>query len=111
MPRWCGAHSHWRAQTNSRPTARSVSRAPGCRAARRSVAVARAFYRRLRGRAGVIALDEPSAALDPDTEAQLWRSVRALADEGATVLLVSHRTSARAIADAVVRLEPAGVVV
>ncbi|MBD8023542.1 thiol reductant ABC exporter subunit CydD [Microbacterium gallinarum] len=75
------------------------------------VAVARAFYRRLRGRAGVIALDEPSAALDPDTEAQLWRSVRALADEGATVLLVSHRTSARAIADAVVRLEPAGVVV
>ncbi|MFB8145580.1 thiol reductant ABC exporter subunit CydD [Microbacterium sp. NPDC056003] len=75
------------------------------------VAVARAFYRRLRGRAGVIALDEPSAALDPDTEAQLWRSVRSLADAGATVLLVSHRTSARAIADAVVRLEPAGVVV
>ena len=75
------------------------------------VSVARAFYRRLRGRAGVIALDEPSAALDPDTEAQLWRSVRTLADEGATVLLVSHRTSARAIADAVVRLEPAGAAV
>ena len=75
------------------------------------VSVARAFYRRLRGRAGVIALDEPSAALDPDTEAQLWRSVRTLADEGATVLLVSHRTSARAIADALVRLEPAGAAV
>jgi len=73
------------------------------------VAVARAFYRRLRGRAAVVALDEPSAALDPDTEARLWRSVRSLADEGAAVLLVSHRTSARAIADRVVRLEPSEV--
>jgi ATP-binding cassette subfamily C protein CydD len=75
------------------------------------VAVARAFYRRLRGRATVIALDEPSSALDPDTEARLWRSARELADAGAAVLLVSHRTSARAIADAVVRLEPSEVVV
>jgi len=70
------------------------------------VAVARAFYRHLRGRAPVIALDEPSAALDPDTEAALWGSVRALADAGATVLLVSHRESARAIADRSVVLTP-----
>ncbi|WP_374315722.1 ATP-binding cassette domain-containing protein, partial [Microbacterium sp.] len=69
------------------------------------VAVARAFYRHLRGRAGVLALDEPSSALDPETEARLWRSVRGLADAGAAVLLISHRTSARAIADEVVRLE------
>ncbi len=75
------------------------------------VAVARAFYRRLRGRATVIALDEPSSALDPETEAGLWRSVRELADAGAAVLLISHRTSARAIADTVVRLEPSEVVV
>jgi ATP-binding cassette subfamily C protein CydD len=75
------------------------------------VAVARAFYRHLRGRAAVIALDEPSAALDPDTESQLWRSVRELADGGAAVLLVSHRTSARGIADDVVRLQPEEVVV
>lgn len=75
------------------------------------VAVARAIYRHLRGRAGVIALDEPSAALDPATEDLLWRSVRRLADDGAIVLLVSHRTTARAIADHVVRLEPSGVVV
>ncbi len=73
------------------------------------VAVARAFYRHLRGRAPVIALDEPSAALDPQTEERLWRSIRHLADRGATVLLVSHRTSAREIADAVVRLEPSEV--
>lgn len=73
------------------------------------VAVARAFYRHLRGRAPVIALDEPSSALDPDTEARLWKNVRALTDDGATVLLVSHRTSSRAIADTVVRLEASEV--
>ncbi|GAA2009230.1 thiol reductant ABC exporter subunit CydD [Microbacterium ulmi] len=69
------------------------------------VAVARAFYRRLAGHAGVIALDEPSAALDAATEAALWVSVRTLAGDGAVVLLVSHRTTARTIADSVVRLE------
>jgi ATP-binding cassette subfamily C protein CydD len=68
------------------------------------VAVARAFYRHLRGRAAVVALDEPSAALDAATEADLWNSVRRLADDGATILLVSHRTTARAIADQVVSL-------
>ncbi|MFK4807987.1 thiol reductant ABC exporter subunit CydD [Microbacterium sp. ZW CA_36] len=73
------------------------------------VAVARALYRHLRGNAPVVALDEPSSALDPETEGRLWHSIRSLADAGATVLLISHRTSARAIADAVIRLEPAEV--
>jgi ATP-binding cassette subfamily C protein CydD len=73
------------------------------------VAVARAFYRHLRGAAPVIALDEPSSALDPETEARLWGGIRSLADDGAIVLLISHRTSARAIADTVVRLEPSEV--
>ncbi|MFF2485743.1 thiol reductant ABC exporter subunit CydD [Microbacterium sp. NPDC058062] len=73
------------------------------------VAVARAFYRHLRGNAPVIALDEPSSALDPETEGRLWRGIRLLADEGATILLISHRTSARAIADHVVRLESSEV--
>ncbi|MDW4571624.1 thiol reductant ABC exporter subunit CydD [Microbacterium sp. M3] len=73
------------------------------------VAVARAFYRHLRGAAPVIALDEPSSALDPRTEERLWRGLRHLADEGATVLLISHRISARDVADAVVRLEPSEV--
>ena len=68
------------------------------------VAVARAIYRHLRGLAPVLALDEPSSALDADTEGALWRNVRALADAGATVLLVSHRRSAREIADQVVTL-------
>lgn len=73
------------------------------------VAVARAVYRHLRGHAPVIAIDEPSSALDPETEARLWRSVRGLADDGAIVVLVSHRESARTIANAVVRLEPSEV--
>jgi len=69
------------------------------------VSVARAIHRHLSGQASVIALDEPSSALDGTTEAALWSSLRGLADRGATVLLVSHRTSARAIADEVVHLE------
>lgn len=67
------------------------------------VAVARALYR-LGGGPSVLALDEPSSALDAGTEAELWASLRATADAGATVLLVSHRRSAREIADAVVEL-------
>ena len=74
------------------------------------VAVARAIHRVLRGRAGVLALDEPSSALDASTEAELWQNLRAIADRGTTVVVVSHRASARAIADAVVTLgAPASV--
>ncbi|MFK4762964.1 thiol reductant ABC exporter subunit CydD [Microbacterium sp. ZW T5_45] len=68
------------------------------------VAVARALYRHARGADRVLALDEPSSALDADTEERLWASVRQIADAGATVLLVSHRRSARGIADQVVEL-------
>ncbi|WP_372985019.1 thiol reductant ABC exporter subunit CydD [Microbacterium sp.] len=68
------------------------------------VAVARALYRHAAHPDAVLALDEPSSALDPDTEARLWSSLRDRADAGATVLLVSHRRSARAIADRVVEL-------
>ncbi|GAA1963243.1 thiol reductant ABC exporter subunit CydD [Microbacterium deminutum] len=74
------------------------------------VAVARALYRHLRGFATVVALDEPSSALDPETEGRLWGSLREIADAGASVLLISHRTSSRAIADVVVRLEPSEVI-
>lgn len=73
------------------------------------VAVARALYRLRSGRARVLALDEPSSALDAQTESALWDALRTEADGGAGVLLVSHRQSARDIADRVVRLEPAEV--
>jgi ATP-binding cassette subfamily C protein CydD len=42
--------------------------------------------------------------LDADTEGHVWRTLRAEADAGAAVLLVSHRPSARGIADRVIDL-------
>ncbi|WP_341933374.1 thiol reductant ABC exporter subunit CydD [Microbacterium sp. LWO14-1.2] len=68
------------------------------------VAVARALYRQARRPDAMLALDEPSSALDPDTEQRLWDSLRERADAGATVLVVSHRRSARRIADRIVEL-------
>ncbi len=70
------------------------------------VAVARALYRWRSGPARVIILDEPSSALDSETEARLWASMRAVADAGATVLVVSHRTTAEHIADGIVDIVP-----
>ncbi|WP_341977723.1 thiol reductant ABC exporter subunit CydD [Microbacterium sp. LWO13-1.2] len=68
------------------------------------VAVARAFYRHAADPQRVLVLDEPSSALDADTEARLWLSLRRRAEAGATILLVSHRRSARTIADQVIAL-------
>lgn len=70
------------------------------------VAVARALYRARVGGVPVLVLDEPSSALDAATEAHLWATLRREADAGRGVLLVSHRPSARAIADRVVELSP-----
>ena len=68
------------------------------------VAVARALYRHAQDPQRVLALDEPSSALDPETEARLWSTLRGRADAGAAILLVSHRRSAREIADQVIAL-------
>ena len=68
------------------------------------VAVARALYRQAGDPRRVLLLDEPSSALDPETEQRLWSSLRERADAGATILLVSHRRTAREIADHVVAL-------
>ncbi|WP_050901868.1 thiol reductant ABC exporter subunit CydD [Microbacterium testaceum] len=70
------------------------------------VAVARALYRARVAGAPVLVLDEPSSALDATTEAHLWATLRREADAGRGVLLVSHRPSARSIADRVVVLRP-----
>ncbi|MEW1962334.1 thiol reductant ABC exporter subunit CydD [Microbacterium sp. NPDC077644] len=68
------------------------------------VAVARALYRHAQRPDRVLVLDEPSSALDAETEARLWATLRERADAGATVLLISHRRTARDIADEVVSL-------
>lgn len=58
------------------------------------VALARAFF----ADAPLLVLDEPTAALDPRAEAELFTTIRSLA-AGRTVLLISHRFSSVRAAD------------
>ncbi|MEY7978286.1 thiol reductant ABC exporter subunit CydD, partial [Streptomyces pilosus] len=70
---------------------------------RQRLALARAFL----ADRPVLLLDEPTAALDGATEAEIVTAVRRLA-AGRTVLLVVHRPALLAVADRVVRIaEPA----
>ena len=73
---------------------------------RRRVGVARALVRR----APLLLLDEPTAGLDPDTEARVLAAVRAEAERGAAVLLVAHRPGAVAGADRTVAVRWASLV-
>ncbi|MFM9445242.1 thiol reductant ABC exporter subunit CydD [Streptomyces acidiscabies] len=70
---------------------------------RQRLALARAFL----ADRPVLLLDEPTAALDGATEAEVVTAVRRLA-EGRTVLLVVHRPALLGVADRVVRLAEAG---
>lgn len=63
------------------------------------VVAARAIYRGLARWCPVLVFDEPSAALDSRAETELLRGLRSLADEGFTVLIVSHRPAVIAAAD------------
>ncbi len=67
---------------------------------RQRIALARAFL----ADRPVLLLDEPTAALDGGTEAEVVAAVRRLA-RGRTVLLVVHRPALLEVADRVVRLE------
>ncbi|GGU26023.1 ABC transporter [Streptomyces daghestanicus] len=70
---------------------------------RQRLALARAFLADRR----VLLLDEPTAALDGATEAEVVAAVRRLA-QGRTVLLVVHRPALLEVADRVVRLPEPG---
>ncbi|WP_128975987.1 thiol reductant ABC exporter subunit CydD [Streptomyces roseicoloratus] len=69
---------------------------------RQRLALARAFL----ADRPLLLLDEPTAALDGETEAAVVDAVRRLS-AGRTVLLVVHRPALLAVADRVVRLAPA----
>ncbi|MEU5956003.1 thiol reductant ABC exporter subunit CydD [Streptomyces sp. NPDC047525] len=70
---------------------------------RQRLALARAFL----ADRPVVLLDEPTAALDGETEAGVVEAVRRLA-VGRTVLLVVHRPALLGVADRVVRLDGVG---
>ncbi|MER5394446.1 thiol reductant ABC exporter subunit CydD [Saccharopolyspora sp. NPDC002686] len=74
---------------------------------RQRVAVARALLR-LRGEATILLLDEPTAHLDTATAHQVNAAIRRAADDGATVVLASHRPEAAAeLAEPVLAAAPA----
>lgn len=68
---------------------------------RRRIAVARALLRVTLGRARLLVLDEPTAGLDADTEAELLTTLRRLR---VAALVVSHRPAVLTEADRVIAL-------
>jgi ABC-type multidrug transport system ATPase subunit/pSer/pThr/pTyr-binding forkhead associated (FHA) protein len=59
-------------------------------------------------RPGLFFLDEATSGLDPGTENQLMRLLRKLADEGQTILLITHATKNVMLCDQVVFLAAGG---
>ncbi|KQP54751.1 thiol reductant ABC exporter subunit CydD [Agreia sp. Leaf283] len=75
------------------------------------VAIARAVYRALERRSSVLVLDEPSSALDDQTEARLVRGLAGLVENtGLALVVVTHREAIARAADGILALEPAAVV-
>jgi PrtD family type I secretion system ABC transporter len=67
---------------------------------RQRVGLARTMF----GEPKVIVLDEPNANLDADGEAALLASVRRMKERGATIVMISHKPSAFAMADKIMVL-------
>ena len=66
-----------------------------------------ALARALAGDPPVLLLDEPTAALDGDSEATVIEAIRGAADSGASVIVVAHRPALVDACDQVVLVEPA----
>jgi ATP-binding cassette subfamily B protein len=69
------------------------------------LAIARAFYRN----SNIVLMDEPSSALDTETEIQLIDSLKTLAKDK-TVLIVSHRFSTIQWVDCIYVMENGGII-
>ena len=66
---------------------------------RQRIAIARALV----GEPFLLVLDEVTTALDPDTEQEICRTLRAL--NGVTILAISHQQAMREVADYVLEIE------
>lgn len=75
------------------------------------VGVARALHRARRAATPLVLLDEPTSALDSEAEARVVDTVRRLADDGAVVVVASHRPAVVAAADVRVDVHVGGRVV
>ena len=69
------------------------------------VALARAFFRN----ASIILLDEPSAALDPLAEHQIFEDFSKIS-KGKSAILISHRLSSITLADKILVLEDGHII-
>lgn len=56
----------------------------------------------------VLALDEPTSALDPESKAGVEQLIRSLADDGLTVVMVTHEERQAGLADHVLEVQPSG---
>ena len=68
---------------------------------RQRIGLARAVY----GSPALVVLDEPNANLDDAGEAALTKAIQDLKEGGTTVVLITHRASAIAVADRIVLLD------
>jgi len=73
---------------------------------RKRLAIARALI----GQPLILILDEPTANVDPESEEAIIATMRKNADDGLTVLLVTHSAVAAAAADRQIRLERGRVI-
>ncbi|PZE66667.1 MULTISPECIES: thiol reductant ABC exporter subunit CydD [unclassified Curtobacterium] len=74
------------------------------------VTVARALYRARRAATPLVLLDEPTSALDAEAEERVIAAARALAADGAVVVVASHRPAVVAAADVRVDVRAGGSV-
>ncbi|MFC8014158.1 ATP-binding cassette domain-containing protein, partial [Streptomyces cinereoruber] len=64
------------------------------------IGLARAHYRS----ASILIYDEPTSALDPKAEIEIFEKIRALASEGHTIIIITHRLASVRHADMIFML-------